>query len=213
MSDNLLTEEIPEKFKNPDSGELKIDALLRSYKELEKKLSSGPSAPPSPEEYCINCDHGLFEVDHEINKRLFDKGFTQDQAQALYDLAAERMVPMIREISADLQADREVERLVEHFGGPDQWREISRQLLAFGQKNLPGDVLETLSSSYDGVLALHRMMRTQEPSLKRSASENPSKIGEMDLQSMMRDPKYWREKDPSYVAKVTEGFKKMYGGK
>jgi hypothetical protein len=29
---------------------------------------------------------------------------------------------------------------------------------------------------------------------------------------MMRDPKYWRDKDPSYVAKVTEGFKKMYGG-
>ena len=213
MSDNLLTEEIPEKFKHPESGELKIDALLRSYKELEKKLSSGPSAPHSPEEYCINCDHGLFESDADINKRLHEKGFTQDQAQTLYDLAAERMVPMVRELNADVQADREVEKLVEHFGGPDQWREVSRQLLAFGQKNLPGDVLETLSSSYDGVLALYRMMRTEEPGLKRAASENPSKVGEMDLQSMMRDPKYWREKDPSYIAKVTEGFKKMYGGK
>jgi len=28
---------------------------------------------------------------------------------------------------------------------------------------------------------------------------------------MMRDPKYWREKDPSFVAKVTEGFERMYG--
>lgn len=186
---------------------------MRSYKELERKLSSAPSLPGTPEEYEIRCDHGLFEPDIEINKKLFDKGFTQDQAQILYDLAAERMVPMIREISSDLQADREVERLIEHFGGPDQWREISRQLLAFGQKNLPADVLETLSSSYDGVLALHRMMKTEEPSLKRTASENPSKLGEMDLHSMMRDPKYWREKDPSYVAKVTEGFKKMYGGK
>jgi hypothetical protein len=213
MSENLLTEEIPDKFKNPDNGELKIDALLRSYKELEKKLSSRPSAPSSPEEYCIQCDHGLFEADQDINKKLFEKGFTQDQAQMLYDLAAERMVPMLREISADLQADREVEKLIEHFGGPDQWREMSRQLLAFGQKNLPGDVLETLSSSYDGVLALHRMMKTEEPKLKRSASEDPSKLGELDLQSMMRDPKYWRDKDPSYVARVTDGFKKMYGGK
>ncbi len=28
---------------------------------------------------------------------------------------------------------------------------------------------------------------------------------------MMRDPKYWRDKDPAFVAKVTEGFKSVYG--
>lgn len=212
MTDNLLTEEIPDKFKNAEGG-LHADALLRSYKELEKRLSSTPGAPKSPEEYCINCEHGLFEADADINKRLHEKGFTQEQAQALYDLAAERMVPMVRSLNADIQAEREVEKLIEHFGGPDQWREVSRQLLAYGQKNLPGDVLDSLSSSYDGVLALYRMMQTDEPGLKRAVSENPSKVGELDLQSMMRDPKYWRDKDPSYVAKVTEGFKKMYGGK
>lgn len=210
MSDNLLTEDIPEKFRNAEGG-LQADALLQSYKELEKKLGASPSAPKSPDEYCINCDHGLFEPDAGINQRLHEKGFTQDQAQALYDLAAERLVPMMREMMADVQAEREVEKLVEHFGGPDQWREVSRQLLAFGQKSLPTDVLESLSSSYDGVLALYRMMQSDEPGMKRAQTENPSKIGELDLQSMMRDPKYWREKDPSYVAKVTEGFKKMYG--
>lgn len=212
MTDNLLTEDIPEKFKNAEGG-LQADALLRSYKELERRLSSVPGAPKSPEDYCINCDHGLFEADADINRRLHEKGFTQEQAQALYDLAAERMVPMVRSVTADIQAEREVEKLIEHFGGPDQWREVSRQLLAYGQKNLPGDVLESLSSSYDGVRALYRMMQTEEPGFKRASSENPSKVGELDLQSMMRDPKYWRDKDPSYVAKVTEGFKKMYGGK
>jgi hypothetical protein len=212
MTDNLLTEEIPDKFKTPE-GALQTDALLRSYKELEKKLSSGPQAPKSPEDYCINCEHGLFESDPEINTHLHAKGFTQEQAQTVYDLAAQRMVPMVRAINADAQAEREVEKLIAHFGGADQWREISRQLLAFGQRNLPADVLESLSSSYDGVLALYRMMGSEEPGLKRAASENPSKVGELDLQSMMRDPKYWRDKDPSYVAKVTEGFKKMYGNK
>ena len=57
------------------------------------------------------------------------------------------------------------------------------------------------------------MMGSAARGLNRAASENPSKVGELDLQSMMRDPKYWRDKDMSYVAKVTEGFKKMYGGK
>ena len=36
---------------------------------------------------------------------------------------------------------------------------------------------------------------------------------EKDLQSMMRDPKYWRDKDPAYIAKVTAGFEKIYSQK
>lgn len=27
---------------------------------------------------------------------------------------------------------------------------------------------------------------------------------------MMNDPKYWRDKDPAFIAKVTEGFKNLY---
>ena len=27
---------------------------------------------------------------------------------------------------------------------------------------------------------------------------------------MMRDPRYWRDRDPSFVQKVTEAFQKMY---
>lgn len=34
-----------------------------------------------------------------------------------------------------------------------------------------------------------------------------------DLQAMMRDPRYWRDQDPTFVSKVTEGFQKLYGRK
>ena len=27
---------------------------------------------------------------------------------------------------------------------------------------------------------------------------------------MMRDPRYWRERDPGFVAQVTEGFQRLY---
>lgn len=215
MTTNLLIEDVdpsivPDKFKNPDTGALRLDALVNSYAELEKRMSAGPAAPKSPEEYCITCDHGLFEPDIEINRRLHAKGLSQDQAQEVYDLAAERMLPMIKEIINDFNAEREVEKLVNHFGGPESWKEVSRQLLAFGQRNVPADVLKNLSSSYEGVLALYKMMKSEEPGLKKH-SENPEKVNEQDLQSMMRDPKYWRDKDPAYIAKVTQGFKNMYG--
>lgn len=210
--ENLLTADIPEKFKDPQSGEVKMDAFVKSYKALEQRLSKAPKPPAGAEGYCIECTHhGLFESDAEINKRLHAKGFTQDQAQEVYDLAAERMIPMMRELAMDMNADREVEKLIKHFGGTDSWREVSRQLLAFGQKNLPDDVLDSLSSSYEGVLALHRMMKNKEPSLSRNPSKANGAVDEVELTSMMRDPKYWREKDPAFIAKVTQGFKKLYG--
>lgn len=212
---NLLIEDIdpalvPDKFKNPETGAIRLEALVNSYGELEKRMSAIPGAPKSPGEYCIKCDHGLFEPDEDINRRLHAKGMSQEQAQEVYDLAAEKMLPMLKELAGDFRADREVEKLINHFGGPEKWKEVSRQLLAFGQRNLPGDVLENLSSSYEGVLALYKMMKSEEPGLKKRA-ENPSLLGEKDLQSMMRDPKYWRDKDPAFVAKVTEGFKSVYG--
>lgn len=212
---NLLVEDIdpaivPEKFKNPETGAVRMEALINSYTELEKKMSASPTAPGSHQEYCISCDHGLFEPDESINKRLHQKGLTQEQVQEVYDLAAEKMVPMIKGVAVDFSADREVEKLIEHFGGPDKWKEVSRQLLAFGQRHLPADVLESLSSSYDGVIALYKMMKTDEPGLKKQG-HSTTPIGEQDLKSMMRDPRYWRDKDPAFISKVTEGFQKFYG--
>jgi hypothetical protein len=217
MSVNLLTEDldektIPEKFRDPETGGVRVQAIVNSYNALEKKFSGLPAAPETPDDYCINCEHGLFAPDPEVNRRLHQHGFSHEQAQAVYDLAAERMVPMMRELATEFRADREVEKLVDHFGGADKWKEVSRQLLAFGRKNLPEDVLESLSSSYEGVLALQRMMQSDEPGLRRETT-NASVVGEVDLQSMMRDPRYWRDKDPAYVAKVTDGFRNLYSSR
>ncbi len=205
-------ENLPEKFWNPETQTVRLDALVRSYAELERKMSQIPAPPNSPEEYCVNCEHGLFEPDQEINTRLHENGFTPEQVQVVYDLAAEKLVPMILDIAGDFQADREVERLIEHFGGPGQWREVSRQLLAFGKKNLPADVLEGLSGSFEGVMALHRMMKAQEPGLQKQAASAEGS-SEQDLHSMMRDPRYWKNKDPAFVSKVSEGFKNLYGNR
>ncbi len=223
MTDNLLTPEIeteetatmkpealPEKFWDAETGEIRLDDLIKSYIALEQKMSSTPKLPVSPDEYCVNCDHGLFTPDIDLNQRLHSGGFTQEQVQMVYDLAAERMVPMILEIAGEFKADREVDRLVAAFGGPEKWQEISRQLLAYGRKNLPGDVLENLSSSFEGVMMLYRMMKG-EGGMASVRVDTAEGLAESDLRGMMRDPKYWRQKDPAFVGKVTEGFRKLYG--
>lgn len=238
MTDNLLTPEnedqnqtvtsppgkpanLPEKFWDESKQQIRVDALLSSYLELEKKLSTmiNPAdrarvlasigVPESADAYDINVSHGLFPVDADMNKRLHERGFTPDQVQMVYDLAVEKMVPMVLEISDEFKAEREVDRLIAAFGGPEKWAEISRQLLAYGQKNMPPEVLGNLASSFEGVMALYRLMRGEEPVLSREDMTSGSG-DERELQSMMRDPRYWKTKDPAFVAQVTEGFRRMY---
>ena len=222
MTDNLLTtatetvmkpDILPEKFWDTETGEIRTDDLIKSYIALEKKLSgmSASRAPASPEDYCVNCDHGLFQPDAEMNKILHERGFSAEQVQTVYDLAAEKLVPMILELAGEFKADREVERLTAAFGGPEKWQETSRQLLAYGRKNLPPDVLETLSSSFEGVMMLHRMMKGDDHAASPRIAAGTDNIKAEDLRTMMRDPRYWRQKDPAFVSKVTDGFRHLYG--
>lgn len=234
---NLLEEEtsavsdnrpagLPDKFWNPENNEVRLDDLIKSYCALEKKLGAGFSMPEddegrlkilqalgmpeSPDGYNIQMKNDLLGIDADVNKRLHAKGFTSEQVQEVYDLASDRLVPMILDIAAEFQADREVERLVSAFGGKEQWREVSRQLLSYGRKNLTPQVLDGLSGSYDGVMALYQMMKGEAPAALEAGSATGS-VSEKDLHSLMRDPKYWRDKDPATIAKVTEGFKQLYG--
>ncbi|MBY6262415.1 hypothetical protein EI613_10905 [Azospirillum sp. 412522] len=263
MADTLPTESvaadagpplpIPEKFRDPKTGALRVEALLKSYLELERRLSSqgqsrqvpavdpelesgsaaGPApasfdpagldpaqlrrllgAPETPDGYSIACDHGLFQPDPEINGRLHGAGYTPDQAQLLYDLAAERMIPLIQAMAAEFQAEREVERLVARFGGEERWREVSRQLLAWAGKTLPPAAVEGLATTYEGVMALHAMMTGNEPAaLSMTGSRSEGGEGEGELRTLMRDPRYWRDRDPAVIARVTEGFQRLYPGR
>lgn len=215
---------LPDKFWDAKTQSVRVEALVKSYLALEKKLSSQglsdedmrarylqlAGMPETPDGYQVTIRDNLFEPDQDLHGRLHAKGFTPEQVQEVYDLAVDKMIPLILEMASEFQAERELERLVSHFGGDDQWREISRQMLAFGKKNLPPKVLEGMSSSYEGIMALYAMMQSKEPTVMDGSGMRDASAA-MDLESMMRDPKYWRDKDPAFIAKVTEGFKNMYG--
>jgi hypothetical protein len=222
---------VPEKFWNPDHGAVRTEALLKSYLELERKLGSmvpvpadetdqegqmrllrALGVPESPEQYRIEPRHELIEPDAEINARLHEAGFTERQAQLVYDLAADHLVPLLDDALGELQATREAERLAARFGGEALWRTVAPQIKAWGQRNLAPEVFQTLASSYDGVLAIHQMMQGREPAVLNEANGPGPDLDEPALARMMRDPRYWRERDPAFVAQVTAGFERLYPG-
>ena len=219
---------VPEKFWDREAGAVRTDALLKSYVELERKLGAmvplpgdddqegrerlrrALGVPASPEHYRIEVRDELVEPTPELNARLHEAGFTQDQAQLIYDLAAEHLLPVIDDAVAELRATRDAERLASQFGGEAAWQNMARQIKTWGEANLSGDVYRTLASSYDGVLAMHQMMQAREPSVLQDAEGPQSDLDEASLTRMMRDPRYWRERDPAFIAQVTEGFRRLY---
>jgi hypothetical protein len=221
---------IPEKFWDEDAGAARLEDLGRSYIELERKLGGrkteaetapaegepveaveAPASEPPPERYAIEARHPLLQQDEALDARLLAAGFTQPQAQLVYDLAAERLLPMIEEALGEIEAQQQVERLQRHFGSPESWRHTARQLKGWGEAQLAPEVFATLSASYEGILAMHAMMRASEPELLSGGAEPPAEISEDALTLMMRDPRYWQKRDPEFVARVTAGFQKLYG--
>ena len=219
--------EVPEKFWDDAAGAVRLDALLKSYGELERKLGSGrqdksanadrPELEGVPledateaEPWQIASPHPLIEPDGELNERLRTAGFSQGQAQLVYDLAAERLLPVIQDALDGIEAQQQTDRLRRHFGGPEAWDRTSRQLRSWGRAHLDPAVLDTLSSSYEGVMALHQMMQASEPELLVGNSGPTGELDEVQLAEMMRDPRYWRQRDPEFIARVTAGFKRLY---
>ena len=220
---------LPLKFWDREKGEVLVENMARSYVEMEKRFSRKTSGldpventvskvetlqnldiPKSGDEYKIDIAAEFLRNDSHINKLLHAANFTQAQAQLVYDLAAVEMMPLVQNVSDHFEAATANARLENHFGGREKWREISRQIRKWGENHLPTDAYEALSASVDGILAMHKMMgQGDEPSMLTGStpSDGPTEDG---LRKLMSDPRYWRDRDPAIVARVTEGFKRIY---
>lgn len=208
---------IPEKFKKED-GSVNVDALLKSYLALEKKLSGmgdekNRNFPPEkPEDYQIEIHSRFMKNDPEINRRLFELGLSNEQAQGIYDLAADKIIPVIETLSETFKNEKELSELENAFGGAEQFNSIARQISNWGEKNLDARIFETLASNKDGIMAMYRMMcQAQEPNVLPRSQETTVSDTEESLKRMMQDPKYWKQQDPELIKRVEAGFKRLYG--
>ena len=161
--------------------------------------------------YAIVLHSEFLTIDEEVNERLKQAGFTNEQAQLVYDLAAEIMIPKIREVVDEFKLYKELSKLESYFGGEERFDEIARQISLWAEKNLPKDIYKSLNSSFYGVVALYNMMTSNEPKVMEKSLDAPDVITEKKLKEMMQDPKYWRDNDKDFIKKVDAGFKFLYG--
>lgn len=51
------------------------------------------------------------------------------------------------------------------------------------------------------------------PDAGLGAAEGNTEAAEARLREAMRDPRYWRDRDPNFAAKVAAGFERLFPGK
>lgn len=221
---------VPAKFWDAASGQVRVDALLKAYCDLERRSSAmvrvpGPQAagdevaafrralgvPDSHEQYSIASSHPSLGSAPAVNQRLHQAGFSQTQAQLVYDLAHECLLPLIQELTDGQEQAGQLEQLRSHFGGEERWQENARQIKVWGKANLPQAAFEALSATADGVKTMYRLMMSEEPSLGFAPPPGEEGRSEEQLKRMINDPRYWKTKDPAFIAKVSEGFRRLHG--
>lgn len=196
MKDNN-TENLLEQIPNSKTGEENL---------IENNMRN---VPASFDKYEINIPNPILERDDEILQRFHKCGFSNEQAQLVYDLANERVIPVIDQLTINFEAQKQLEKLVKHFGGQDRFNEVSRQISTWAKGNVRPEIYDALGSTSEGVIALYKMMSSNEPMLGKDR-DFTEELSEDSLRKMMEDPRYWRDKDKSYVAKISRGFEKLY---
>ena len=219
-------EQIPEKFLD-DNGELNTSALVKSYCELEKKMSSMVSlptddsddatkqkfnhaigVPDTPDEYPIN---SLFD-DESVRNQFHEIGLTSKQVEKIYDIAEKILQPTLKNLFELQSQANAINELKNFFGSTQKMNDALKEINAFGERFLPASAFDELCSTPQGIQGIYKMMQSLEPEIltDKNVAEN---LTDDDLRNMMKDPKYWRDQDAEYVRKIENGFKKLYSEK
>ena len=200
---------LPDEFWDADAGSVRLDELVGAY----GALASAERAPASPEDYALELDGLLGGPDAEANRRMHEAGFTNAQAQLVYDMASSLLLPLAGEVAGELERAEREARLAARYGGEDGWRRAKGQMEAWAAANLPAGVAGALTGSVEGAAALERLMDAGEPGLGGHGGERPGGAVTLDgLRRLQGDPRYWRDRDPALVRQVMEGYRRLYPG-
>ena len=130
-------EHIPEKFLN-ENGELNTSALVKSYCELEKKMSNMVSVPNDdsddatkkkfnhaigvPDDASEYPTDSVFD-DESVRKKFHEIGLTSNQVKQIYDIAEEFLQPTLKNLFELQNENNAINELKKFFGDDEKMNE------------------------------------------------------------------------------------------
>lgn len=207
---------LPEKY---SSGE----DLAKAYKALESKLGGKEDDIRSKLLEEIQAESfserpesaGAYELPESVNEDLavdndllkwwsdhsFENGYSQDEFKKGIEMYAEAVN------GAQPDMDAESEKLGENAN------ERIQAASMFANKFFPIDAIpaiERMCESHEGIIALESVMEAMKDGSFAGNTEPSAGTSEQQLREMMNDPRYWKDRDPSYIKQVTDGFQQIY---
>lgn len=216
-------------FWDGDKNEVKLNDLIADHGNLSKFKTESEARfkdrPESPDKYELKLPETVklpegaefrFEPDSPLMKTArqlaFDSGRGQAGFEEMLGLYAQSLIDMGAEDEtfAAEQYQAEMTKL------GDKAKDRTDAVDSYLKANLSEDEYKALSA----VTTTAAAVQAVEKLMTLSRDKNPQtgdvaqspKLSEAELQSMMRDPKYWRDHDPAFIQQVSEGFKKLYPG-
>lgn len=209
-----------------------LDKLLKAYKGARDELANKKGLPEKYEDYTIDLseedsekylvknEEGIDPVFETMKKTAFEEGIPQESFRRFIEKLYEQVTS-----DADTAADNlksTVDYQFQALGGPEKAKSVVDANTAWidGLKNrgiLTEDEATEMKmhTTYSEGLSWIDKVRVNsgEKPIPKSLSGQLAgdALDEKALHAMMRDPKYWRDKDPAYIQKVTDGFKDLYG--
>ncbi len=155
----------------------------------------------------VNVDNYFLNLKKEIIKILHEKQIPDSHVDVLTNIITEISLKYIKNIAEKYNSLQELMKLETFFGGEKNFNEVSKQITMWATKNLTPDLFNTLNTNYWGVISLYNMMRSYEDKTFIDQEFEKDFLTEKDLKSMMKNPKYWRDKDKNFIAQIDEGWK------
>lgn len=210
---------LPEKYKTGED-------LANAYKALESKLGakeadlrktimdelekeSFANRPESKGDYQLpDFVDEAASIDNELlgwwAEHSFENGYSQEEFA--------KGIEMYRQAFEANQPNIEAETKKLGDNANDRIRAASM----FANKFFPEEVMsavERMCETSEGIMAIEAIMQATKESTGGIQTNPVLDVDEGSLQEMMRDERYWNpaRRDPSFVRKVDEGFKRLYG--
>lgn len=206
-------EYLPEKFWKKDTNEPDLEAMSKSYVELEKQFRSGKHKAPADGKYDISALEGVAEDDPllETYKGWAAKnGISQQAFEELASQFVQMGVSNTQQIQTSIRQEREAlgpnaDAIIANMSS---WAKGLVQKGIWGKEDL--EEFKVWGGTAKGIQALMKLRETYEgrvpvDTLKSSAEESMS---EEELKSMVSDPRY--KTDEGYRKKVERLFEKFY---
>ena len=207
---------LPEKY---NSGE----DLAKAYKELESKLGTKEEdirnrimeeiqseafsdRPESAGDYQL--PDSIDESSAVDNKLLswwaehsFENGYSQEEFEKGIAMYAEAMNGSMPDIEAEARM----------LGDNADQRIEAASLFAnkfFPEAALPA--IERMCESHEGIIALEAIMEAMKDGSFAGNTQAVAGTSEKELREMMNDPRYYKDRDPHFIAQVTKGYEALY---